>query len=309
MSNGKPIDDFKDSDPAGRDHPSNDHRWKTPPEFEITDDLEAKNFTIDPRYLKQPATGGVVVQNDENLHKISEKPPESPNLAGKVHDSREHGEQEATPENWTGESRARYWQDRAFAAEGALASIIAYWRSETHHAIESDPSDFDHLISQGQDALAQVHIESEFNYVRYARNRTQSAIMRWCRRAFGDDTGVSLPERAIRMFEEAAELYQAVIFAHYVYKGDYGYPTPAERALISRAYSQAIDVFNRRWHAKPGDVRQEAGGMMVTMNALAEAHGFSLAEEEEREFNRVLAKPQSHWQARQAEKRGQGLVG
>lgn len=217
--------------------------------------------------------------------------------------------QEAERAGWDGEHKARYWQARALMVENALAAILHYLGDEIT-ADEAEDTSLTALRQSGERALAESRkIDSNFDIAAYLREKQQEAVLRWVRRAFGDEVAVSVPERALRMFEEACELYQAVIFAHYRTEADEDHNETRILARVTEAFNQAMTVFRMRWQAEPGDIEKEAGGLMVTLSALAPMAGINLHTAEQAEFVRVLAKPQSHWEARQAEKRGQGLVG
>lgn len=121
------------------------------------------------------------------------------------------------------------------------------------------------------------------------RNIRQETILRWCNLAFAqpnnDPDEVSIETRAIRAFEEMCELMQSL---------DIPFAMLIKQAVIT--YDRPI-----------GDTHQELGGVMITMNALAEVIGDSLAAAEEDEITRCNAKDEGHFQKRQQEKRSQGL--
>jgi hypothetical protein len=117
-----------------------------------------------------------------------------------------------------------------------------------------------------------------------SRNARQLGIGAWVLRTFGA-SNCSVKHRAIRFFEEAVELYQAAggepIMAH-----------------------QLIDyIFGK----KPGEIRQELGGVGTTLCALAQAAGYSADDEEAREFLRVSSKPREHFQERDKVKSDAGF--
>lgn len=61
-------------------------------------------------------------------------------------------------------------------------------------------------------------------------------------------------------------------------------------------------------YAKPaGELRQELGGLGVTLLALAQAAGLSADDAETREIARVMAKPLAHFAARNAAKKAAGF--
>ena len=230
-------------------------------------------------------------------------------FARAVKDSRDHGEQPDTPEGWDGERRARYWQTRAYMTENALAALVAFHRT-TQVVSAAYYEDSAALVEAGDRALAESRkLDQGFDVAAWMRERQQEAVVRWAARAFGQEVVESAPERALRMFEEAAELYQAVIFAYYRFCPEESADQTRQHDSVQKAHEKAMTILNLRWDAEPGGIESEAGGLMVTLSALAGVVGINLHTAEDHEFTRVLAKPQSHWTARQEEKRGQGLTG
>lgn len=118
------------------------------------------------------------------------------------------------------------------------------------------------------------------------RDLQQARIASFVRSAFGDEQATSLAQRALRLLEEAIEAFQSV-------NGD-----------PEQAHELVDYVFGR----PPGVLHQELGGVSVCVLALAAAAGLSAAEEENREVNRVLAKPVSHFQERNAAKNAAGFL-
>lgn len=117
------------------------------------------------------------------------------------------------------------------------------------------------------------------------REFRQKLVGAWCAAAFGIQHASSVKQRAVRLLEEAIELYQAA-------EGD-----PA------MAYLMLDFVFGR----PAGTVAQELGGVGLTVLALAEAAGLSADAEEERELLRVKSKPLAHFHARNAAKNAAGF--
>lgn len=107
----------------------------------------------------------------------------------------------------------------------------------------------------------------------------------WARVAFGASEVDNLPQRALRLLEEAVELFQAC-------GGD-----PA------MAHKLVDFVFER----PAGLVGQELGGVAVCTLVLAEVAGCSADGEEVRECERVLAKPVEHFTERNAAKNAAGF--
>jgi hypothetical protein len=117
------------------------------------------------------------------------------------------------------------------------------------------------------------------------RDFRQATVGRWCAAAFGKDHASSLPQRGIRLLEEAIEAYQAT-----------GAPAEKAHALVDYIFARPA-----------GELPQELGGVGVTLLALAEAAGLSSDQEEAREVARVLAKPLSHFTARNEAKNAAGF--
>jgi hypothetical protein len=117
------------------------------------------------------------------------------------------------------------------------------------------------------------------------RLKRQRSVSEWCARAFGADHASSIPQRAVRLLEEAIEAYQSAA-------GD------AEMA------HRLIDyVFER----PAGSLAQELGGIGVTLLALAEAANLDAEVEEVREVRRVMSKPLDHFRDRNDAKNAAGF--
>lgn len=121
------------------------------------------------------------------------------------------------------------------------------------------------------------------------RDKRQVTIASWAERAFGRDQATSLPQRGLRLLEEAIEAYQACGGGE------------------AMAHELVKFVFEREM----GKIGQELGGVAVTTLALAAAAGLSADEEECREISRVLSKPVKEFTDRNAAKNAAGfkLVG
>lgn len=118
-----------------------------------------------------------------------------------------------------------------------------------------------------------------------SRRFRQQRVHRWCIAAFGDDHARSIEQRGIRLAEEALELAQAA-----------GCSAEMIHKLVDYVFSRPV-----------GDLRQEAGGVGVTLLALGAAAGFSVDVAEEAEIARVLSKPLAHFAARNAAKNAAGF--
>jgi hypothetical protein len=108
----------------------------------------------------------------------------------------------------------------------------------------------------------------------------------WAEQAFGHDQASSLPQRGVRLLEEAIEAFQAC-------GGD-----------EAMAHKLVTFVFAR----PPGTVGQELGGVAVTTLLLAAAAGLSADNEECREMDRVLSKPVKEFTERNANKNAAGFL-
>jgi NTP pyrophosphatase (non-canonical NTP hydrolase) len=118
------------------------------------------------------------------------------------------------------------------------------------------------------------------------RDQRQQLIASWAESAFGRDQATSLPQRGLRLLEEAIETFQAC-------GGD-----------ETMAHKLVAFMFAR----PPGTISQELGGVAVTVLALAAAAGVSADEEECREVHRVRSKPVKEFTARNANKNAAGIL-
>lgn len=118
------------------------------------------------------------------------------------------------------------------------------------------------------------------------REERQAQIFAWAKEAFSEAEATSLPQRGLRLLEEAIEAFQAC-----------GGDEAVSHSLVSY-------VFGR----PPGLLHQELGGVGVTAIALAAAAGLSADEEEQREVDRVLAKPIAEFTKRNKAKNDAGFL-
>jgi hypothetical protein len=118
------------------------------------------------------------------------------------------------------------------------------------------------------------------------RDDRQAVIAAWSARAFGAEQATSLPQRALRLLEEALEAYQAA-----------GGDRVQAHALVDFVLDRPV-----------GQIGQELGGIGVCLLALAAAAGLSAEGEEAREVARVLAKPIEHFTQRNAAKNAAGFL-
>ena len=81
------------------------------------------------------------------------------------------------------------------------------------------------------------------------RDLRQAEVQAWCVSAFGDHDALFIPQRGLRLFEEAIETAQAC-----------GCDSALLHRLIDHVYAKPL-----------GELPQELGGLGVTMLALAAA--------------------------------------
>lgn len=93
----------------------------------------------------------------------------------------------------------------------------------------------------------------------------QAHVRSWCIRCFGRDIATDLTERSLRFIEEALELVQAL-----------GVRREQVYLLVDYVYCRA-----------PGKVKQEVGGVMVTLAALTAAAEIDMREAGEIELARI----------------------
>lgn len=117
------------------------------------------------------------------------------------------------------------------------------------------------------------------------RDIRQEDVGRWCAAAFGASHASSLPQRGVRLLEEAIELAQAC-----------GVPEDMAAKLVAFVYSRPV-----------GEIGQELGGVGLTTLALAHAAGLSADAAEKAELERVLSKPLAHFHARNEAKNAAGF--
>lgn len=123
------------------------------------------------------------------------------------------------------------------------------------------------------------------------RDKRQKEVAEWCAAAFGSEHQSSVPQRGIRMLEEAIEAYQSAVV---------GLPFDEMKA---KAHSLVDYVMDRL----TGNLAQECGGVGLTLLALCEAAGISAEAEELREIARVKSKPLSHFAQRNQVKNEAGF--
>ena len=117
------------------------------------------------------------------------------------------------------------------------------------------------------------------------RDQRQAVVHAWCIAAFGDDHAKSIEQRAVRLVEEAVEAAQAA-----------GAQASMLHHLVDYVFSRPV-----------GDLRQELGGVGVTLIALAAAAQLSADALEAEEVARILGKPLAHFAQRNAAKNAAGF--
>jgi hypothetical protein len=118
------------------------------------------------------------------------------------------------------------------------------------------------------------------------RDQRQVAVAQWCTQAFGPAQAGSVPQRGLRLAEEAIEAAQAA---------------GCEREMLLR-------LVNHIYDRPVGELGQELGGVGVCALALAAAAGLSAETCEHAEVTRVFGKPLAHFAARNAAKNALGFV-
>lgn len=121
---------------------------------------------------------------------------------------------------------------------------------------------------------------------RNQRNVRQTQAALWGRMTFGVEQATSIPQRALRMVEEAIEVAQTA-----------GVPHDMLKNLVDHVYSR-----------EPGDLPKEIGQVGVTLLVLAEAMGISADAAEACEIEQVLSKPMAHYAERNKAKNDGGFL-
>ena len=115
----------------------------------------------------------------------------------------------------------------------------------------------------------------------------QKAVREWISTRFGRMALEDPQERIARVVEEACELSQAS-----------GMEIADLEAIAGYVYARP-----------PGEVKQEAAGVAVTLFALAEAHRFDLLLETQKEIERITHLPATISRQKQAAKAAAGIGG
>lgn len=132
---------------------------------------------------------------------------------------------------------------------------------------------------------------------RMIRNLRQEVVLAWAIDRFGEIAEPANPiERAERLLEEAIELHQAV-----------NEERPNAKALEA-ARARAHEIVDHVYSKPPGDVRQEIGGVAITLMAMAQVASVSVADAETDELGRILFTPKETFVARHKRKIESGLA-
>jgi len=115
-------------------------------------------------------------------------------------------------------------------------------------------------------------------------NHTQKEVLEWVRTTFGESF-LNDRERALRFIEESIELVQAI-------------------GLTS---SDVVSILHHVYGRPVGDYSKEMGGVMITLEAMAEHLGVDLNRQSCLEWARVNDLPQSHFDAASERKQQAGV--
>jgi hypothetical protein len=142
----------------------------------------------------------------------------------------------------------------------------------------ADSAPLDELLGKLFDAAASKNCGTEMT--------RQTQVHDWAVRTFGL-VAVCRDERAARFLEEAIELAHAI-----------GLSETMAEAILARVYSR-----------KRGDVPQEIGQSMLTLECLAQNEELCADDLARQEFDRVRALPRAYFVKRQNAKAKQGIGG
>lgn len=226
----------------------------------------------------------------------------------------EEGLQVARKGEWEASQQHGYWYRRCQFAEAALEPFAArYDEIKAQEARMPFPT-----YSVDTKALCDAATvldsnrrdeEPGANFEDYIRNRRQTKVLAWAERTFGGMDGLSvsaLDERAFRFLEEALELTQAALAREALRDPDIQHHTFMDALEAGRR--KIGKLVSRVWSRPVNDAcEQEVGGVMVTLNSLAEVLGISISRAEKDEFARVLSVPREAFQERHKAKQDEGL--
>lgn len=184
------------------------------------------------------------------------------------------------------EKRVALWYRRAMLAEDALDPILQHW-DDTNPIVFGEPCAIpDDLLRDAQKAAELRDDIRTANYEDFLRDRRQTKCLLWALKTYGDGPGGDLSaevmspvERAWRFFEEAVELLQAVLNADHAKRWP-ALATSRPGYLRWEVRAKALNFVRKIFKKEPGQVREEAGDVIFTLNMIAEVHGFSLCDAE-----------------------------
>lgn len=119
-----------------------------------------------------------------------------------------------------------------------------------------------------------------------SRDARQKVVTDWGMAAFGLEQMTSIPQRALRLLEEAVELYQAA-----------GADAAMAHRLIDYVFARPV-----------GEVRKELGGVGVCVLAMASACGITAEETEIAEVQRLISRSPIEFTQRNAAKNAAGFA-
>jgi hypothetical protein len=139
-----------------------------------------------------------------------------------------------------------------------VAGAFPGWWCEKHGDCNTDPAAFE--------AMRRMHASLEEAQARARPSESfQSRVRPWMMACFGSEIAEDVTERNHRYLEESLELVQST-----------GCTQSEARQLVDYVYGRPV-----------GEPSQEAGGAMVTLAALCDAHGMDMHECGETELARV----------------------
>lgn len=130
-----------------------------------------------------------------------------------------------------------------------------------------------------------LEIERSLRDEQERRTHRQKKVSAWAREAFGVEEAMSLPQRGLRLLEEAVEAFQS----------------------CGGTEAKAVELVKFVFARPVGPLSGELGGVGVTLLALAAAAGLSADVAEEQEVQRVLSKPIAHFAERNRVKNEAGF--
>lgn len=178
---------------------------------------------------------------------------------------------------------------KADQLEASLAQTYEEWiADESEDPIEAAVHTEQMLaVARGAiDTLREAGKElHEHNILSRERATRQVRVLSWAKACFGEAEATSLPQRGLRLLEEAIECFQAA-------GGD-----------DEQAHKLVDYIFDR----PVGELHQEIGGVGVTLLALAAAAGTSADALTKDEVDRILSLSPEYFAERNARKNAAGF--